>query len=218
MFNSGKKQTDIMDALVKKSNYDFTGYSATDKQKQQDYINELFQSADSARKKSLAFLSPEQKVGIEDAKQVILGKVGHSKITLAGDTQEQDAFDVYNKVLNKAVAGSNMTHDEIVGYANDLFKNTSYTVPGRIWGTNTKEEPTGQMMAEKSTAFAESNADLEKQYGRNIVQQAREALGGNPYPAAINEAIQRLIRKNSAKPATNIPPVVIPARIEQRAE
>lgn len=193
MFNSGKKQPDIVDALVKKANYDFSGYSATDKQDQIDYINKLFTSHIDAVGKALEYVSPEQKAALAEAKIIIAGKVGATKLKLSGDVEEQRMDAVYEGILNRKVAGSNMSRDEILGYTNDLFKNVE--IPGRFWGTN--EKPAYQYISEQERAYALSNADLEKVYGSNLVEQAKQALGGNPSPSAIQQAIERVMPKKA---------------------
>lgn len=153
MFNSGKGHDEIVDALVKKSNFDFTGYSATDKTNQTDYISRLFTDKNRAIGEATAYLNPEQKAALAEAKIMIAGIVGKTDIKLAGMEQKQPADDVYFNLLNQKVAGSNMTREQIMSYTNELSKDIK--TPGRFWGSvwpNT--EKAYKVTAEQSQASA----------------------------------------------------------------
>ena len=136
MFNSGKGHDEMVDALVKKSNFDFSGYPTTDKSNQKDYIDKLFTDKESAIQDALTHLNPSQKAAIAEAEIVVDGKVGNTKITLAGDkNKQQPAKEVYMNLVKRYVAGSNHTYKEIMQYTNDLSKDLgkghfwSFTVP-----------------------------------------------------------------------------------------
>jgi len=185
----------LMSKYVLKDRTDFTGYAAIDTAKKSDFINSLFSDANKARESALAYLSPAQKAALSEAEIMADGKLGKTQIQLAGMDEKQSAKDVYMNLIKQKVSGSNMTHDEIIGYANDLFKNVTVK-PGWIWDTT---QPAYQTATEKGQAYAISFAELEKVYGRDMVQKAQSVLGGGASPASVNEAIRRALKIPESK-------------------
>lgn len=71
MFKEGKTSADIVDALVKKRNFNFTGYTATDKAKQEDFIGKLFTDPKGATDEAIKAAEKQMKTALDNIELMV---------------------------------------------------------------------------------------------------------------------------------------------------
>ena len=216
MFNAGKNSDAIKDALLKKSHYDFTGMPASDKQTQEDAINEFFTNQQSAYNKSLNYLSPEQQSAVALAKQAMEAKVGKkASLKLMDDGQPVNLLQTLNDNLDRKVAGSSMTPQEIAAYADDSTKQV-VTKPGFFSDDKQPglfyEHQYGGVVETQKAMAAPVYLNQLQQYDPQTYQAATKALGPNARPAEIMELAKRIYKNKAAMKARTSPPAPIPTQ------
>ena len=202
MFNSGKPHDVIVDALIKKNNFDFTGYSATDKTNQKEFIDKLFTDTESARRAALKYLTPEQQAALELGKKHIEGKVGVKATTkLTPDGEDVNLFKTLSDNLDRKVSGSGMTPAQIVDYADESTKTITIKTH---WFKKDEAVTSGIEQVQKDIAGPLLEGNLQR-YDPVTYRMAKQALGDNATPAAIVELATRFYKSKAPVKDTKAP-------------